>query len=68
MPDQSRRVCSNDSKASTTTHLNFRGDARAALEVYQSVFGGLLTVVAYGDFGTPFMGAVDSAQRPDRHR
>ncbi|MEV4343280.1 VOC family protein [Actinoplanes sp. NPDC049596] len=37
----------------TTTHLNFRGDARAALEFYQSVFGGRLTVVAYGDFGMP---------------
>ncbi|BAL88171.1 hypothetical protein AMIS_29510 [Actinoplanes missouriensis 431] len=37
----------------TTTHLNFRGDARAALEFYQSVFGGHLTVVAYGDFGMP---------------
>ncbi|MFI5427531.1 hypothetical protein [Aeromicrobium sp. UC242_57] len=23
-----------------TNHLNFRGDARAALELYQSVFGG----------------------------
>ena len=38
---------------STTTHLNFRGDARAALEFYQSVFGGHLTVIAYGDFGMP---------------
>ncbi|GAA0815281.1 VOC family protein [Spirilliplanes yamanashiensis] len=38
---------------STTTHLNFRGDARAALEFYQSVFGGRLTVVEYGDFGMP---------------
>ncbi|WP_306204457.1 VOC family protein [Actinoplanes sp. RD1] len=37
----------------TTTHLNFRGDARQALEFYQSVFGGQLTVVAYGDFGMP---------------
>jgi PhnB protein len=37
----------------TTTHLNFRGDARPALEFYQSVFGGHLTVVAYGDFGMP---------------
>ncbi|MFF5076040.1 VOC family protein [Actinoplanes sp. NPDC000266] len=37
----------------TTTHLNFRGDARAALEFYQSVFGGHLTVVAYRDFGLP---------------
>ncbi|MFC0627433.1 VOC family protein [Kribbella deserti] len=33
----------------TTTHLNFRGDARAALEFYQSVFGGELAVVTYGD-------------------
>lgn len=35
----------------TTTHLNFRGDARAALEFYQSVFGGHLVVVTYGDAG-----------------
>jgi PhnB protein len=38
---------------STTTHLNFHGDARAALEFYRSVFGGDLTVVAYTDFGMP---------------
>lgn len=37
----------------TTTHLNFRGDARAALELYQSVFGGQLTVATYGDLGMP---------------
>jgi len=37
----------------TTTHLNFRGDARAALEFYQSVFGGDVTVATYGDFGMP---------------
>ncbi|OLF07051.1 VOC family protein [Actinophytocola xanthii] len=35
----------------TTTHLNFRGDARAALEHYQSVFGGHLAVVTYSDAG-----------------
>ena len=35
----------------TTTHLNFRGDARAALELYQSVFGGDLAVVTYQDAG-----------------
>ncbi|MGA1836155.1 VOC family protein [Herbiconiux sp. 11R-BC] len=34
-----------------TTHLNFRGEARAALEFYQSVFGGELTVFTYQDFG-----------------
>ncbi|TCO35744.1 PhnB protein [Kribbella steppae] len=33
----------------TTTHLNFRGDARPALEFYQSVFGGELAVVSYQD-------------------
>ena len=37
----------------TTTHLNFRGDARAALEFYQSVFGGRLTIASYADFGMP---------------
>jgi PhnB protein len=37
----------------TTTHLNFRGDARSALEFYQSVFGGQLTIATYGDFGMP---------------
>jgi len=37
----------------TTTHLNFRGDARAALEFYQTVFGGQITVATYGDFGMP---------------
>lgn len=37
----------------TTAHLNFRGNAREALEFYQSVFGGRLTAVTYGDFGMP---------------
>jgi len=34
-----------------TPHLNFRGDARAALEFYQSVFGGDLTIMSYQDMG-----------------
>ena len=33
----------------TTPHLNFRGDARAALTFYQSVFGGELTAISYAD-------------------
>lgn len=37
----------------TTTHLNFRGDARAALEFYRSVFGGHIVVNTYADFGMP---------------
>ena len=37
----------------TTPHLNFRGDARAALEHYQSVFGGHAVVNTYADFGMP---------------
>jgi PhnB protein len=37
----------------TTTHLNFRGDARAALEFYGSVFGGHVVVHTYADFGMP---------------
>jgi PhnB protein len=34
-----------------TTHLNFRGDARAALAFYHSVFGGQQTLVTYADMG-----------------
>lgn len=37
----------------TTPHLNFHGDARAALEFYHSVFGGTITIATYGDFGMP---------------
>jgi PhnB protein len=33
------------------THLNFRGDARAALAFYQSVFGGNVVMVTYKDAG-----------------
>ena len=36
----------------TTTHLNFRGEARAALEFYQSVFGGELAAFTYADAGS----------------
>jgi PhnB protein len=32
-----------------TNHLNFRGDARAALEFYQSVFGGDIVIITYTD-------------------
>ncbi|MFD0889660.1 VOC family protein [Streptosporangium algeriense] len=35
----------------SVTHLNFRGEARAALEFYQSVFGGVLAAVTYKDAG-----------------
>ncbi|GAB2519296.1 VOC family protein [Nocardia heshunensis] len=33
----------------TVAHLNFRGDARAALTFYQSVFGGDTIIVTYKD-------------------
>jgi PhnB protein len=35
----------------TVTHLNFRGDARAALAFYQQVFGGDQMVISYRDAG-----------------
>lgn len=35
----------------TVTHLNFRGDARAALGFYHSVFGGDQMVVSYANAG-----------------
>ncbi|MGW9553175.1 VOC family protein [Nocardiopsis sp. NPDC055551] len=34
-----------------TPHLNFRGDARDALEFYQTVFGGELIIASYADMG-----------------
>jgi PhnB protein len=37
----------------TTTHLNFHGDARAALEFYGAVFGGAAAITTYGDVGMP---------------
>lgn len=37
----------------TTIHLNFCGDARAALEFYRSVFGGHVVINTYADFGMP---------------
>jgi PhnB protein len=33
----------------TTADINFRGDAREALEFYQSVFGGDLSIATYAD-------------------
>ena len=33
----------------TTTHLNFRGHARAALEFYRSVFGGQVAAITFAD-------------------
>lgn len=35
----------------TTTHLNFRGSAREALDFYASVFGGHTVAVTYKDAG-----------------
>ena len=34
-----------------TPHLNFRGQAREALEHYRSVFGGQVVVATYADLG-----------------
>ncbi|MEU3167140.1 VOC family protein [Streptosporangium sp. NPDC006930] len=35
----------------SVAHVNFRGDARAALEFYRSVFGGDVAVVTYKEAG-----------------
>ena len=34
-----------------TPHLNFRGQARAALDFYRDVFGGEQTLMTYGQMG-----------------
>lgn len=36
-----------------TTHLNFRGDARQALDFYRSVFGGQVMTATYAQVGAP---------------
>jgi PhnB protein len=35
-----------------TAHLNFRGQAREALEFYQSIFGGEMSLATYADIDT----------------
>lgn len=37
----------------TTTHLNFAGNAGEALEFYAAVFGGEVVASTYGQFGMP---------------
>lgn len=37
----------------TTTHLNFPGTARAALDFYATVFGGRAEATTYGQLGMP---------------
>ena len=39
--------------AALVTHLNFRGEARAALDYYAAAFGGQAVVRTYGEFGMP---------------
>ena len=40
----------------TTTHINFRGQAREALEFYHAALGGSIALITYGQ-----MGATDAA-------
>ena len=46
-------------------YLNFNGDARQAVEFYQSVFGGNLTLSTYADYG---MGDSGKVRNPGRAR
>lgn len=41
-------------------YLNFRGDARAAMELYHDIFGGELQISTFGEFNSPD-NAVDPA-------
>lgn len=36
-------------KVQTTPHINFRGEARKALEFYHSIFGGEISIATYTD-------------------
>lgn len=46
-------------------YLNFRGEARAAMEFYHSVFGGDLTVSTFADYGG--MGVPEAGQANVMH-
>ncbi len=37
-------------------YLHFRGNAREAMEFYQTVFGGELDILTFGDAGDPYPG------------
>lgn len=55
----------------TTTHLNLRGQAREALDLYASIFGGDVVAFTYGDAHVEADGAVTDElmgrpQRPER--
>ncbi|KAA9014335.1 VOC family protein [Sphingobium limneticum] len=39
-----------------TTHLNFRGQARAALDFYKQIFGGEQALMTYAAMGQPELG------------
>lgn len=43
----------------TTTHINFRGEARAALEFYHAAFGGSIALISYGDMDASAPNASD---------
>ncbi len=40
-------------------YISFQDNARQAMEFYQSVFGGKLSVMTFGDMGAPVPGAED---------
>jgi PhnB protein len=40
-------------------YISFDGNAREAMDFYQSVFGGDLTISTFGEFGTPEAGIAD---------
>ncbi len=44
-----------------TPYINFRGQAREAMEFYQSVFGGKLDVSTFADFAMPGIGEDEAA-------
>jgi PhnB protein len=49
-----------------TNHINFRGEARKALEFYKSVFGGDIAIVTYEDAHSS--GCASTRRTPERRR
>lgn len=54
--DCRRTFRSRNMTLAVTTHLNFGGQARAALDFYKQVFGGEQSLMSYGEMGQPDLG------------
>jgi PhnB protein len=51
--------------SSLNPYIGFKGDARQAMEFYQSVFGGTLNLTTFGEFNAPDPAIADQIMHAD---